>query len=83
MNRVFATRPFDTSSGTTRNRSGLSLMEVMVAVAILGAAMGVISNLMFIGSSAATNARQVSEGQILCDTKMAELSAGILPLQKY
>ena len=62
-------------------RSGLSLMEVIVAIAILGGALTVIGNLVYLGSRAASNTRWFSEAQILCDTKMAEVSSGILPLQ--
>ena len=64
-----------------QSRRGLSLMEVIVAIAILGGALTVIGNLVFLGSRAASNARWYSEAQILCDTKMAEVSAGVLPLQ--
>lgn len=62
-------------------RTGLSLMEVIVAIAILGGALTVIGNLVYLGSRAASNSRLYSEAQILCDTKMAEVSAGVLPLQ--
>jgi prepilin-type N-terminal cleavage/methylation domain-containing protein len=62
-------------------RRGLSLLEVIVAIAILGGAMAVIANLVFIGSKAAADIRWTSDAQILCDTKMAELSAGVMPLQ--
>lgn len=64
-----------------QRRRGLSLLEVIVAIAILGGALVVISNLIYIGSKAASNVRWTSEAQILCDTKMAELSAGVIPLQ--
>ena len=64
-----------------RRRAGLSLMEVIVAIAILGGALTVIGNLVYLGSRAASNTRLFSEAQILCDTKMAEVSAGVLPLQ--
>ncbi len=65
----------------TERRHGLTLMEVIVAIAILGGALTVIGNLVFLGSKAASNTRWNSEAQILCDTKMAEVSAGVLPLQ--
>lgn len=63
------------------HRAGLSLLEVIVAIAILGGAMVVIADLIYIGSRSAGNVRWTSEAQILCDTKMAELSAGVIPLQ--
>jgi prepilin-type N-terminal cleavage/methylation domain-containing protein len=64
-----------------KQRSGLTLMEVIVSIAILGGALVVIGNLVFLGSKAASNTRWYSEAQILCDSKMAEVSAGVLPLQ--
>ncbi len=66
---------------TPAPRNGLTLLEVIVAIAILGGALVVIGNLVFLGSRAANNTRWHSEAQILCDAKMAEISAGVLPLQ--
>ena len=62
------------------SRNGLSLMEVIVAIAILGGAMAVISNMVFLGTRASIKARWMSEAQILCDSKMAEISAGVVEL---
>lgn len=62
-------------------RKGLSLLEVIVSIAILGAATTLIANVIFVGSRSAGRVRWSSEAQLLGDTKMAELSAGVLPLQ--
>ncbi|MGI9519707.1 MAG: prepilin-type N-terminal cleavage/methylation domain-containing protein [Pirellulaceae bacterium] len=62
-------------------RNGLSLLEVIVAAAILGLAMAAIGNFVHLGSMSASQSKWISEAQILCDTKMAEISAGVLPLQ--
>ncbi len=64
-----------------RARTGLSLLEVIVAAAILGIAMAVIGNFVHLGSLSAGQSKWISEAQILCDTKMAEVSSGVLPLQ--
>lgn len=61
------------------NRPGLSLLEVLLSIAILGGAMVVIGNMYFLGYRSAIRARLVSDANILCDTVMAELAAGILP----
>lgn len=61
------------------SRCGLSLLEVMLSIAILGISMAIIGNLFYLGSRSAMQARLRSDANILCDTKMAELAAGILP----
>ena len=63
------------------NRRGLSLLEVILAVAILGGSMAVILELVNLGMRSAQAARLGSEANLHCDTKMAEMSAGILELQ--
>ncbi len=64
-----------------RCRGGLSLLEVLLSIAILGGSLLVIGNLVGHGYRAATEARLRSEATILCDTKMAEISAGVLDLE--
>lgn len=62
-----------------QRRNGLSLLEVVLSIAILGGAMVVIGQLINIGHSAAIDARGLTEAQILCDAKISEVSAGVLP----
>lgn len=62
-------------------RRGLSLLEVILALAILGISMSAISQLFFLGARSASQATLRNEANILADTKMAELSAGILEPQ--
>lgn len=64
-----------------RRRQGLSLLEVILAIAILGGALAVIGELVRLGSLAAGRAENLSKAQLIADTRMAELSAGALPLQ--
>jgi len=66
-----------------RRRNGLSLLEVILAVAILGGAMAIVLELVSLGMKSAQAARLRSEANLLCDTKMAEISAGVLELQSY
>ncbi|MDA8562896.1 prepilin-type N-terminal cleavage/methylation domain-containing protein [Mariniblastus sp.] len=63
-----------------RNR-GLSLLEVILALAILGVSMSAISQLFFLGARSASQATLRNEANILADTKMAELVSGILEPQ--
>jgi type II secretion system protein I len=60
-------------------RHGLSLIEVILALAILGVALTAIGELMRIGSRNAESARDLTTAQILCETKMAELVTGLIP----
>jgi type II secretion system protein I len=60
-------------------RRGLSLLEVMLALAILGVSLAAIGELMRIGSRNAEMARDLTTAQILCETKMAEIVSGLLP----
>lgn len=60
-------------------RNGLSLVEVLLSIAILGGSMVVISNMYFLAYRSAVRARLVNDANILCDTVMAELAAGVLP----
>jgi len=62
-------------------RRGLSLLEVILALAILGISMSAISQLFFLGSRSASQATLRNEANILADTKMAELVAGIIDPQ--
>ena len=62
-------------------RRGLSLLEVIMAISIMGLAMIIIGNLVSLGSKSAGMTKWRSEAQILCNTKMAEISAGVLPLE--
>lgn len=67
-------RPTGNRSATRR---GFSLMEVVLAMAILGVAIAVIGELVRLGSRSAAMARDLSMAQLLCDSKMAEIAAGI------
>ena len=59
-------------------RRGISLLEVILAIAILGGSLAVLGELIRIGTLGAASARDLSTAQILCETKLAEVSAGIV-----
>lgn len=61
-------------------RRGLSLLEVIVAMAILVIALVAISRLVDIGSQRGLEARAHSRGVQLAQAKMAEVEAGVVPL---
>jgi len=65
--------------GRTPARTGFSLLEVLVSIAILGGAMVMIGQLFNLGARSARQARLRNEANILADTKMAELAAHVIP----
>ena len=65
----------------SKPRRGLSLLEVMIAMAILGLALAAIGELIRVGTESARMARKQTTAQLLCENKIAEIRAGImLPL---
>lgn len=65
----------------SRRRIGLSLLEVMLAIAILGGAMVVLAELVRIGSRCSREARELTLAQLLCEAKLAEVAMGFVPAQ--
>jgi hypothetical protein len=55
----------------------LSLLEVILAIAILGGSLAVIGQLINIGARNAISARDLTTAQLYCESKLAEVSAGI------
>ncbi len=60
-------------------RRGLSLLEVMLAIAILGGCVAVIGELVRIGSRHAEEVRLLTTAQLLCESKIEEIEAGVIP----
>ena len=67
--------------GNASQRCGLSLLEVILSIAILGASMVVIGHLYNLGFRAARQAQFRSEANLLVDSIMAELAAGVIPAE--
>jgi len=62
-----------------RLRSGLSLLEVILALVILGMSMGVVGQLVNLGSRNAVISRDLLSAQFMAESKMEEIRAGIFP----
>ena len=66
-----------------RARGGFSLLEILLAISILGGSLAVLSQIAEIGTSAAREARDLSICRILCQSKLSEVlldaTAGISP----
>ena len=61
-------------------RRGMSLIEVLLALAILVLAIAAISRLVDIGTDRGSDARVYTRGARLAQAKMAEVEAGMIPL---
>lgn len=62
-------------------RSGFSLLELILALAILALSVAAISQLVRLGLSHARFARELTKAELYCESTMAELVAGVLPLE--
>jgi len=67
--------------GSSIPRRGLSLMEVILAIAILGGALATIGELIRIGARNAAITRDLTTAQLYCESKMSEASAGVIDLE--
>jgi general secretion pathway protein I len=62
-------------------RRGITLYEVVLALAIFSGAMAAISQVIATGARAALQARLQSQAILLCESKMGELLGGVIPPQ--
>ena len=62
-------------------RNGLSLLEVVLALSILGIATGILSTILQQSADNGLRSRRMTQAQMVCESKMAEAMAGALPLQ--
>jgi prepilin-type N-terminal cleavage/methylation domain-containing protein len=59
-------------------RRGLSLLEVLLALAVLGMSLAVIAEIARIGGRSAEQARDLSTAQIHCESLMAQVVTGLI-----
>jgi prepilin-type N-terminal cleavage/methylation domain-containing protein len=64
----------------TAPRRGLSLLEVLLALAILALSVAAISQLVDMGTDRGNEARVLVRGTRLAQSKMAEVEAGLIPV---
>lgn len=63
--------------GQSSSRRGLTLLEIILALTIFFGAMAALSQLAWSGSRAAIQARLKTQAIVRCETKLAEVLAGI------
>ena len=69
------------TTGKSLARSGLTLLEVLVSLSIFVAAFAGISQLFTIGSRAAIQASLETQAVLRCESKLAEVVAGVESLE--
>ncbi len=62
----------------TRHHAAFTLMEVIIALGVLGMSMAAIGTLVQIGGQNALQARLLTTAQFLAESKLSEVKAGIL-----
>ena len=68
------------SAGASPPRRGMTLLEVVIALALLFAALAAISEVLRMGSVSAVKAQLRAEASLLGESKLNEVIAGIVPL---
>ncbi len=63
-----------------QQRRGLSLLEVLIALAIFLMSLIVIGRLVTLGGDRALDVQQQGQAAQLCQSKLAEINAGVVPL---
>ncbi|TWU07685.1 prepilin-type N-terminal cleavage/methylation domain-containing protein [Stieleria varia] len=58
---------------TISHRSGFSMLEMLLALAILGTSLALLAQLADTGTEAAREARALAMSRVLCQTKLSEL----------
>ena len=69
-----------TQSKSGTSRAGLSLLEVILSLSILGISMVAVGHLFNLGFRSAADVQLRSEANMIADTTMAEIAAGVIDI---
>lgn len=72
-----------TRCGRRRNAAAFSLLEVILAMAILFVSVAIIGELMRFGLNSARAARDKTKAILLCESLLNEIVAGITPAESF
>ena len=61
--------------------TGFSLLEVIIAMAILAGGIAILGQVIRIGTQSASDSSNLTTAQVLCESTMSELIARVLPLE--
>ncbi|RMF41985.1 MAG: prepilin-type N-terminal cleavage/methylation domain-containing protein, partial [Planctomycetota bacterium] len=76
----FCTLP-DPRSAAARLRRGLSLLEVILALAVLAMASAYLAQSMQLAADNAIKSRRISEAELVAESVVAQVVAGVIPAQ--
>lgn len=62
-------------------RGGFTLLEVILALAIFAGSLAVVGELVRLGARNARDTRDLTQAQLLCESTMAEVAAGVISAQ--
>ena len=65
------------SRPSPKGRGGFSLLEVILALAVLAGALAVLGEAIRLGMRNAQVSRDLTQAQLLCESKLAEIAAGL------
>lgn len=68
-------------SSNLSKKHGMTLLEVMLSLFVLLVAISAITGLINLGLQSSADAQQQTIGQILCESKMGEISSGAIPVE--
>ncbi len=74
-------RKLPTDKSHRHRRDGFTLLEVILALAILLASLAAIGQLVFNAYQSALRVKNMTRAQLICEGILAELNAGSLPLE--
>lgn len=67
--------------GPKSYRFGLTLLEVILAIAVLGMSLAIVGELVGMAVRNAEDARELTRAQLLCEGKLEEIAAGVTPTE--
>lgn len=74
-------RPRNSSGKGRATRRGLSLLEVVLALAILAVSAALLAQITRQATDNALSAQKLAQAQMLCESKMAEVLVGAIPME--
>ena len=66
---------------TRGSARGVTLLEVMLSIAILGVALAAVGELIRLGVTGSLRTRDLTRAQIYAESKMSEITTGVYPIQ--
>ncbi|MGL6193225.1 MAG: hypothetical protein ACRC2T_00215 [Thermoguttaceae bacterium] len=66
--------------GTSKSRSALTLLEIIISIVIIGGVVTILTDVARSGLKSARLARELTQAELICNSLMGMVKAGIIPL---